>query len=111
MNNTFTRDPLTAGDKRVVSIAITDASGAAVNITGWDIKFAMWGSGVDIEKTATLTTPASGLCTVTLDPADTSSVIAQTICMVEVQATPPGDGPYTLLRDIRWTILPQRIIP
>lgn len=111
MNSTFTRYPLTAGDKRVISIAITDASGAAVNITGWDVKFAMWGGAVNIEKTATLTTPASGLCTVTIDPADTSAVTVQTVCQVEIQATPPGDGPFTILRDVRWTILPQKITP
>lgn len=65
------------GEDKALVFTIKDAGGAVINITGWTIGFRMsqsqWGAA-SIIKAATLTTPASGICTVTLSSGDTSSL-------------------------------------
>lgn len=65
-----------AGENRTLSLAARNASNAPVNLTGGTVTWYV-GRGPRgqcyplITKTATLTTPASGLFSVSLDPGDT----------------------------------------
>lgn len=71
-----------AGDDRQLVYTLKDQAGAVVDLTGGSISWRAVVSGTDtavITKTSpsggvVLTTPTSGICTVTLDPADTSSL-------------------------------------
>lgn len=67
------------GEAKGLVFSVVDANGAAVSISGWTIQFRMadvQGGSADITKSATLTTPASGICTVTIAAADTSGLLA-----------------------------------
>lgn len=65
------------GEDKAIVFTIKNTNGAAIDITGWTMSFrmasALWGTAV-ITKTPTLTTPASGICTVNLASADTSGL-------------------------------------
>jgi hypothetical protein len=64
-------------DKSIVFTIVQSDGTTPQNITGWTLTFRMataqYGAAV-ITKTPTLTTPLSGICTVTLASADTSSL-------------------------------------
>lgn len=69
-----------AEDKQFV-VTIQNATLGIQNITGWTLSFkvaATQGGSAIISKTAALTTPASGVCTVTITSADTSALNAGT---------------------------------
>ena len=67
------------GEAKSLVFTIVDSTGAAVNITGWTIQFRMADvleGTADLTKTASLTTPASGICTVAIAAGDTSGLSA-----------------------------------
>lgn len=80
--------PITAADAWFVGedqnlvFTIYDTTGAAQNITAWTLQFKMAttsaGAAV-LTKSATLTTPASGVCTVATLAADTSGLTPGTL--------------------------------
>lgn len=62
------------GEDKALVFTVKDLNGNAINITGWTITFRMGTAqfgGATITKSATLTTPATGICTVNLVAADT----------------------------------------
>jgi hypothetical protein len=69
-----------AEDKQFV-FTIVNSTGGVQNITGWTIIWTLaanqFGSPI-LTKTAALTVPLSGICTVTVASADTSGLTAQT---------------------------------
>jgi hypothetical protein len=74
-----TRRDITAADGWFIGedkgLVFTVTTGGAVqNITGWTIQFALadvLSGSADLTKTATLTTPLLGICTVAIASADT----------------------------------------
>jgi hypothetical protein len=73
-------DAFFAGEDQSLRFTIYDDAQAAVNITGWTISWqlataAAPGTAV-VTKAATLTNPATGVCTVALAPADTTGLAA-----------------------------------
>jgi hypothetical protein len=74
-----TRADITAADGFFIGedksfVYTITSGGAAVNISGWTIQWAMsatQGGAAILTKTASLTTPAAGICTVVLASADT----------------------------------------
>lgn len=69
-------DGFFVGEDKSLVYTIT-AAGSAVNISGWSIQWAMsatQGGAAVLTKTATLTTPTSGICTVVIASADTLSL-------------------------------------
>jgi len=68
---------MTNGDNLDIVYTIKDENDAVVDLTGGSIAWKALVSGTAtavITKTGALTTPASGVTTVTLDPADTNSL-------------------------------------
>jgi hypothetical protein len=65
-----------AEDKAFV-FTITNAAGSPMDITGWTIQWRLaatqFGAAI-LTKTATLTTPASGICTVVVGSDDTADL-------------------------------------
>jgi hypothetical protein len=64
-------------DQSIVFDRISDASGAAQNITGWTLQFKMAatsGGTAVVTKSATLTSPTTGVATVTTLAADTTAL-------------------------------------
>ena len=69
------------GDDRDIVATISDSAGSAVNITGVTATYSL---GTAVDQTATftktvgsgivLTTPASGIMTISIDPADTATL-------------------------------------
>ena len=104
------------GDDRSISITITEPGGAATDLTGATLWFAVWDADATdriIEKDTaagiTVTTPASGVATVSISNADTASLEAadlDTPLMWEVQMkkssaiTTVARGYLTVLTDI-----------
>ncbi len=78
------------GEDKALVFTVKDAVGAAANITGWTIRFELsdlndqFGHEI-LTKTATLTSPGSGICTVIVASDDT----------IELE---PGTYYYTLRR-------------
>jgi hypothetical protein len=72
------RDGFFVGEDQALQFTVyEDDDVTVVNITGWtlQLKAALTEDGAAlITKSATLTTPASGICTVSLAAADTSSL-------------------------------------
>ena len=69
------------GEDQSLQFTIYDSAGAAQNITGWTIQFKMAatdGGTAVLTKSATLTSPTTGLCTVATLSADTSGLAAGT---------------------------------
>lgn len=61
------------GEDKALVFTITSL-GVPVNITGWTIQFAMadvQSGAADVTKSATLTNPTQGVCTVTIASGDT----------------------------------------
>lgn len=72
--NITSDDGFFIGEDKSLVFTIQDSAGAAVNITGWTIQFAMadaLSGSSDLTKSATLTTPLSGICTVAIASGDT----------------------------------------
>jgi hypothetical protein len=87
-SNITASDGFFIGEDKSLVFTIYDANGAVQNITGWTISWLLsaTNSGTAIlTKSATLTTPASGVCTVTVASGDTSGLT-------------PGTYYYTLRR-------------
>lgn len=86
------------GEDKSIVITIKDAAEVPIDITGWTIQFkvanAISGTAL-FTKTATLTTPASGICTVTVASADTISLPPSEIG--ETEGT-PSQYTYALRR-------------
>lgn len=62
------------GEDKSLVFTVVDSAGVVQNITGWTIEWYLSleeGSPAILTKTATLTTPASGICTVTVADTDT----------------------------------------
>ena len=62
------------GEDKSIVVTVKDAAEQPLNITGWTIEFKVANaiSGVALfTKSATLTTPASGICTVVVASGDT----------------------------------------
>ena len=81
-----------AEDKDLV-FTVLQSSGQAQNITGWTITFRMattQGGAAVITKSATLTTPSQGICTVTLASADTSGLSVDTTYFYDLRRTDTG---------------------
>lgn len=69
------------GEDQALQFTISDISGAAQNLTGWTVQFKMAatvGGASVLTKSATLTSPTTGVCTVTTLAADTSGLSAGT---------------------------------
>ena len=80
------------GEDKSLVFTITSGGGAQ-NITGWTIQFALGDvlSGTaDVTKTASLTTPAAGICTVTIDSADTVGLDASATWYYRLRRTNAG---------------------
>ena len=80
INQDFT---MYAGDSKTLTVTVTDGAGAAKNITSATITWKMLeeqGGTVKLTKTVgsgiALTTPSSGIFTVTIAAADTSAFLA-----------------------------------
>ena len=76
------------GEDKSLVFSIFDVNGAAQNITGWTISWklsATLSGAAVLTKSAVLTTPLSGICTVSVAAGDTSGLT-------------PGDYYYTLRR-------------
>jgi hypothetical protein len=74
--NITAADGFFIGEDKSLVYTIT-AGGASVNISGWTIQWALsatQGGAPVLTKTASLTTPTSGICTVVLASADTLSL-------------------------------------
>ena len=66
-----------SGDNLDIVYTITDEDGNIIDLTGGSISWKALVSGTDtavITKTGVLTDPTNGITTVSLDPADTSSL-------------------------------------
>ena len=93
--------PMTGGSSLDVIYNIVDEDGNAVDLTGGSISWSVKTSGTDnavITKTSpsggvALTTPGSGVATVTLDPSDTSSLSGT--YTLDGQFTDSGANVYT----------------
>lgn len=63
------------GEDRDLRYTVLDASAVAVNISGWTLEWVLrekpWGATALITKTPALTTPGSGICTVSIADDDT----------------------------------------
>jgi hypothetical protein len=74
-----TDDGVFTGEDQALRFTIyDDTTGAAKDITGWTIEFKLASSQTSaalVTKSATLTTPASGICTVTLSAADLAAAV------------------------------------
>jgi len=65
------------GEDRSLVYTITDSAGAAQNVTGWTVQWKCRhesSSSVALTKSASLTTPASGIVTVSLSASDTTAL-------------------------------------
>jgi len=95
------------GDSRTLEVTVTDTSGAAVDITGYTMKFTVKKSEADttntIQKTTTLATeidltdPANGIAEVYLLPADTLNLKAGTY-VYDVEVTTDTSKVYTVIK-------------
>ena len=94
VQNITTDDAAFVGDDRTLRFTIyADTTGAAQDITGWTIQFKMAatvGGAAVVTKSATLTTPASGICSVALLAADTSGLTSGTY-FYELKRTDSGN--------------------
>jgi len=82
-----------AEDKDFVFTVLQSNGISGQNITGWTITFRMattLGGAAVITKSATLTTPAQGICTVTLASADTSALSVDTTYYYDLRRTDSG---------------------
>lgn len=76
-----TADDFFTGEDKTLQWTIDDSTGAVVNITGWTIQFKLFdseGGAVQVTKSASLSAPTGGVCTVALAAADTSGLTAGT---------------------------------
>jgi hypothetical protein len=88
LSNITASDGWFIGEDKSLVFTIYDANGAAQDITGWTISWklsATLSGAATLTKTASLTTPASGICTVAVAAGDTSGMT-------------PGTYYYTLRR-------------
>lgn len=88
----YPTDRLFCGDGKTIRYTVVDAAGAAVNITGWLVRFTVApepGDTAVMEKEGgsgiTLTTPLSGILDVDINALDTDDI-------------PPGTYIYSLRR-------------
>lgn len=86
---TFAGITIRQGDDYSTPLTITDASGAASNITGCTLTFHLRTPGsstdaIDPAPTLTLTTPASGIATLVLTDTQTAALTAWTDYRYEV---------------------------
>lgn len=107
---TLTRGDDYAGDRRLV-ITVVDADDAPLDLTGMDLTFAVYASGgsttAEISKTTdsgiALASPQSGdtlgLAYITIDSADTASLVPGRMRKWELEAE-DGDGKVTLARGV-----------
>lgn len=69
-----------SGDDIVFQFTIVDSAGAVRNITGWNLAWYLRERASDpditLQKVAALTSPTTGLCTVTIAAADTVNLPA-----------------------------------
>ena len=82
-----------AEDKNIIFTVMQADGVTPQNITGWTITFRMtlnMGGAAVITKSATLTTPLSGICTVTLASADTTALVADTTYLYDLRRTDSG---------------------
>src|SRR6187402_348148 len=88
------------GEDKALIFTIEDADGAAQNIAGWTISWMVKHRKTDsdaqalITKTTAndiaLTTPASGICTVTVTDTDVASIAGGTLYFHELKRTDAG---------------------
>ena len=93
LNQTFT---IHQGESRTITVTVTDATGAAVNLTGATLIWLMWRTvtddSVELSKTPTLVNVngTNDGIEITLDPDDTKSLIPRTYyheCRVTIGST------------------------
>ena len=78
-----------SGDTYTRVLTVTDSSGAAINITGASLTFALkqYMGSVVLTSSLALTTPASGIATLELSAAQTAALTAERIYRYGVQVT------------------------
>jgi hypothetical protein len=87
---------ITSGDNLDIIYTIKDENDAVVDLTGGSIAWKALVSGpttAQITKTGVLTDAANGITTVTLDPADTSSI--KGTYTIDGEFTDSGSNVYT----------------
>lgn len=89
------------GDTFTRTLTITDAAGVAVNITGATLRLHIRAKGSTTDAitapTLTLTTPASGIATLTISATDTATLSAATTYLYEIEMVDSGGAITTPL--------------
>lgn len=67
-----------SGEDRAVQYTVTDSNGTPVDVTGWAISWVAGNVTKTVGSGVALTTPASGVVTVTLAAADTTALLGTT---------------------------------
>jgi hypothetical protein len=90
--NLAASDGFFIGEDKSLVFNIT-SGGSPVNITGWTIQFAMadaLSGSSDLTKTATLTTPLAGICTVAIASGDTIGLNPESTWYYRLRRTDSG---------------------
>lgn len=89
------------GDTFTRTVTITDANDVAVNITGATLRLHIRAKGSTTDAitapTLSLTTPASGIATMTISATDTATLSAATTYLYEVEMVDSGGAITTPL--------------
>jgi hypothetical protein len=95
------------GDTRIFTIALTDAGGAAIDLTDTDVWFSVSGAFTKtLGDGVAITDPTSGIALVTVEPADTEAMRGRTVRRFDVQLKLSDGSIRTPIRG-RFVVLPD----
>lgn len=107
---------VTRGDDTTFDIALTDSDGAALNLAGATLRFTAKYRHEDADVDAviakdtdagiTVVSEAGGTATITLDSADTASLVGRTVLFWDVEVE-GSDGSLRTPLDGRLVVLPD----